>query len=117
MPFSGIVWAMIICIPFWLFVILLVKTGLINLSTLIISVLALLGLLFILFLRYTHHTNIKFPCYEVRNIGDLEWHEISEIKTMKILVEYFYPVTPVLSRLLKGEEIIASDQIYRLNSH
>ena len=117
MQFSGIVLAMIICIPFWLLVILFVKTGLINLSTLIISVLSLLGLFFFLSLHSTHRAKIKFPCYEVRHIGDPEWHKISEIKTMKILADYFDPITPALSKILTGEEIIISNQVYRLRSH
>ncbi len=45
MPLSGIIWGTIICIPFWLIVILLVKAGGIAMETLIFVGLILSGLL------------------------------------------------------------------------
>ncbi len=45
MPFSGIIWGTIICVPFWLIVILLIKAGVIAVETLIFVGLILSGLL------------------------------------------------------------------------
>jgi hypothetical protein len=41
---------------------------------------------------------------------------ISETKVMERLVDSFDPVTPIISRMLKGEEIIVSQEIYRVLS-
>ena len=51
--------------------------------------------------------------YEVRHIDENEWHKISEKTVMERLVDSFDPVTPVLSKILRGEEIILSHEIYR----
>jgi hypothetical protein len=53
-------------------------------------------------------------CYEVRHIDENEWHKISEKTVMERLVDSFDPVTPVLSKILRGEEIILSHEIYRV---
>jgi hypothetical protein len=52
-------------------------------------------------------------CFEVRHIDENEWHKISEKAVMERLVDSFDPVTPVLSKILRGEEIILSHEIYR----
>ena len=57
MPFAGIIWSTIICIPFWLTVILFVKTGIIAMETIIFVGLVLSGLL--LFLILTSSPNTK----------------------------------------------------------
>ena len=116
MPFIGFVWATIICIPFWLIVILLVKIGLVSLSTIVLSVLAFWGLFLFLLRNSTQEAKIKFPCYELRSISELDWQKVSEIRAMKIIVDYFDPVTPALSDLLLGKEIVVSNKIIRLLS-
>ena len=57
---------------------------------------------------------IELTHYEVRSIGENEWHKISEKTVMERLVDNFDPVTPVLSKILRGEEIILSHEIYRV---
>ncbi len=57
---------------------------------------------------------IDLTCYEVRYIGGHEWHKISEKTVMGRLVDSFDPVTPIISRMLRGEEIIVSQEIYRV---
>ena len=57
MPFAGIIWGTIICIPFWLILLLFVKTGIIAMETIIFVGLVLSGLL--LFLILTSSQNIK----------------------------------------------------------
>ena len=56
MPFSGIIWATIICIPFWIIVILFVKIGIIAMETIILIGLVLSGLFLFnsnIFSKYT----------------------------------------------------------------
>jgi len=57
MPFAGFIWGTIICVPFWLIVILFVKTGIIAMETIIFVGLVLSGLL--LFLILTSPQNAK----------------------------------------------------------
>jgi hypothetical protein len=45
MPFAGLIWGTIICVPFWFIVILFVKTGIIAMETIIFVGLVLSGLL------------------------------------------------------------------------
>ena len=57
---------------------------------------------------------IELTCYEVRHIDERTWHKISEKTVMERLVDSFDPVTPVLSKILAGEEIIVLQEIYRV---
>lgn len=56
MPLGGIIWGTIICVPFWLIVILLVKAGVIAMETIIFAGLILLGLLLLLILSSPQYT-------------------------------------------------------------
>ena len=85
-------------------------------ETIIFLGLALLGLLLFLILPSPQNTKNRFPCYEVRHIGEHEWHQISEKKVMERLVDSFDQVTPIISRMLKGEKIIVLQEIYRVLS-
>ncbi len=114
MPFRGIIWGTIISVPLWLVVILFVKAGGIAVGTIILAGLVLLGLGLILILPSTQNTKIEWTRYEARYIGEHDWHEISEKTAMERLVDSFDPVTPIISRILKGEEIIVSQEIYRV---
>jgi len=113
MKIRGSIWGMIICIPFWLIVILLVKSGIIAAETIIFAGLALLGMFLFFILPSSLNTKISFPGYEVRHIDEHEWHNISEKKVMEILADRFDPLTPTISSMLMGEEIIVSQEIYR----
>lgn len=57
MPFAGIIWATVICAPFWIIVILFVRTGVIAMETIIFVGLVFSGLL--LFLILTSSPNTK----------------------------------------------------------
>ena len=59
---------------------------------------------------------IESTCYEVRHIGEHGWHKISEKAVFERLVDSFDPVTPIISRMLKGEKIIVLQEIYRVLS-
>ena len=57
---------------------------------------------------------IELTCYEVKNIGEHRWQKIPEKAVMERFADSFDPVTPILSRMLKGEEIVVSREIYRV---
>jgi hypothetical protein len=56
MPFAGIIWGTVICAPSWIIVILLVKTGIIAMETIIFVGLVLSGLLLFLILSSSPNT-------------------------------------------------------------
>jgi hypothetical protein len=116
MPIIGFAWAAIICIPFWLIVIMLVKFGLVSLSAIVVVGISFLGLFFLLLRSFTKETEIQFPCYELRNISELNWQKVSEIRAMEIIADYFDPVYPALSDLLLGKEIVVPNKVLRLPS-
>jgi hypothetical protein len=51
--------------------------------------------------------------YEFRHFGEHNWQRVSEKTVMEKLADTFERVTPVLSKMLSGEEIITSRGIYR----
>lgn len=57
---------------------------------------------------------IELTCYEVRHISKHGWQKIKEKTVMERLVDSFDPVNPVIARMLKGEEITVSHEIYRI---
>ena len=59
---------------------------------------------------------IELTCYEVKHIGSHGWQEIAEKTVMERLVDIFDPGTPIISRMFRGEEIVVSQQIYRVKN-
>jgi hypothetical protein len=57
---------------------------------------------------------IELTCYEVKHIGAHGWQKIAEKAVMARLVDCFDPVTHIISRMLRGEEIVVSQGIYRV---
>ena len=51
--------------------------------------------------------------YEFKHLGQNEWQPVSEKIVLENLVDDFDPVTPVLSKMLSGEEISTSQGFYR----
>jgi hypothetical protein len=51
--------------------------------------------------------------YEFKHFGAHNWQKVSEKVVMEKLVDNFDPVTPIISKILSGEEIITSQGIYR----
>jgi hypothetical protein len=113
MPFRGIILSTIISIPIWLVIILLVQMKMIIVGFIVFTCLAILGRSIILSLGFRSNGTVIFPTYEVRHAGEHEWHKISEREVMEKLVESFDPVSPILYRIIRGEEIIISQEIYR----
>ena len=113
---TGIIWATIISVPFWLILIFFVGIGPVFLSMIILGELAWVGLILYLYLTAPQITTIRFPIYEFRHVGDYVWHIVSEKEAMERIVDGFDPVTPAIARILRGEEIIVSNEIYGLLS-
>lgn len=55
--------------------------------------------------------------YEFKHFGENKWQKVSEKTVMEKLVDNFDPVTPILSKILSGEEIITAHGIYRKIHH
>jgi hypothetical protein len=79
MSFGGIIWGAIICIPFWIIVILFVKIGIIAMETIIFVGLVLSGLLLFFILTSPQDTKrdeqgkLQFnPATETRALYDLK---------------------------------------------
>jgi hypothetical protein len=51
--------------------------------------------------------------YEFKHFDDNKWQTVPEKIVMEKLVDNFDPITPVLSKMLNGDEIITSQGIYR----
>ena len=54
------------------------------------------------------------PLYEVRYHGWEEWEEISEIELMDGLYKIYKKVTPAIREMIRGEQIVTPEAIYRL---
>ena len=51
--------------------------------------------------------------YQVKKSGTDNWVEVSEKIFMETLADRFDTLTPVLSKILQGEQIITSHEIFR----
>ena len=56
----------------------------------------------------------KLPKFEIKNFSENDWNRISEKDFLLKLVDTFELITPVLSDLLQGKEIITNFCIYRI---
>ena len=59
---------------------------------------------------------IDMPKYEVRNVDGDRWEDISEKNFMETLVNIFDQVTPIMTDILDGKEVITPYGIYRLKN-
>jgi hypothetical protein len=56
------------------------------------------------------------PKYEVKNVDGGRWEDISEKTIMEILVDIFDQVTPIMTDIQQGKEVITPYGIYRLKN-
>ena len=56
----------------------------------------------------------NLPKFEIKNFSGNDWNRVSETDFLIKLVDSFEPITPVLSDLLQGKEIITNFCIYRI---
>jgi hypothetical protein len=59
---------------------------------------------------------IDMPKYEVRDVDGGRWVNISEKKFMETLVDFFDQVTPIMTDILDGKEVITPYGICRLKN-
>jgi hypothetical protein len=59
---------------------------------------------------------IKLTCFEVKKFGEDNWQEVPEKMALEKLVDHFNPVTPVIHKMLQGNEVVAETEIYRIRS-
>ena len=59
---------------------------------------------------------IEMPQYEVRDVDGGLWEDISERNFMEIMVDIFDQVTPIMTDILLGKEVITPYGIYRLKN-
>jgi hypothetical protein len=56
----------------------------------------------------------KLPKFEIKNFSENDWNRVSEKDFLFKLMDTFELITPVLSDLLQGKEIITNFCIYRI---
>lgn len=54
--------------------------------------------------------------FEVKKLGEKKWQEVPEKIALEKLADFFDQVTPAISQMLKGNEIVTSFEIYRIRS-
>jgi hypothetical protein len=52
--------------------------------------------------------------FEFKKVGEDRWQKASEKLVLEKLIEYFDPITPILVRMFKGDEIVTHREIYRV---
>ena len=56
----------------------------------------------------------QLPKFEIKKFSDNDWNRVSEKDFLLKLVDTFELITPVLSDLLQGKEIITNFCTYRI---
>ena len=56
----------------------------------------------------------QISTFEVRKFGEDKWLEILEKIVLEKLVDCFDPVTPAITKMLDGNEIVTHQEIYRI---
>ncbi len=59
-------------------------------------------------------TIFKLPKFEIKDFSENDWNRVSENDFLLKLVDTFELITPVLSDLFQGKEIIANFRTYRI---
>ena len=56
----------------------------------------------------------NLPQFEIKNFSENDWNRISEKDFLLKIVDTFELITPVLSDLIQGKEIVTKFCIYRM---
>ena len=59
---------------------------------------------------------LDMPKYEVWNVDGELWEDVSEKNLMETLVDIFDQITPIVTEILHGKEVITPYGIYRLKN-
>ena len=54
--------------------------------------------------------------FELKRFGMKDWEEVSEIIVFEKLVDEYGRVTPVLTDMIQGKEIITPDGVFRIKN-
>ena len=60
--------------------------------------------------------HLDMPKYEVWNVDGELWEDVSEKNLMETLVDIFDQITPIVTEILHGKEVITPYGIYRLKN-
>jgi hypothetical protein len=58
----------------------------------------------------------KISCFEVKRVGEEDWKQVPEKMVLERLADCFNPVTPIITQMLQGNEVVAEAEIYRIRS-
>jgi hypothetical protein len=58
--------------------------------------------------------HIKITYFEIKKPGEDNWQEVPEKMALEKLADCFDPVTPIIARMLEGNEIVADTALYRM---
>ena len=58
----------------------------------------------------------KLTYFEVKKFGEDMWQEVPEKIFLEKIVDCFDPVSPILEKILQGNEIVANAEIYRIRT-
>jgi hypothetical protein len=58
----------------------------------------------------------KISQYEFKDYNSDDWQEVSEIIVLGKLAELYERLTPLLSEMLQGKEIITAEGIFRMKN-
>ena len=56
----------------------------------------------------------KISQYEFKESNGDSWRKVSETIVLEKLVDVFDPLTPLLSEMLQGKEVITSEGVFRM---
>jgi hypothetical protein len=56
----------------------------------------------------------RVACFEIKRLGEDIWQEVPEKKFMEKLTDCVDPVTPAITKMLQGGEIVSLKEIYRI---
>jgi hypothetical protein len=54
--------------------------------------------------------------FEFKRLGRKDWEEVSEINALEKLVDRYGRITPVLTDMIKGKEVITPDGVFRIKN-
>ncbi len=63
---------------------------------------------------YSTEMIFKLPLFEIKNLNENDWNRVSEKDFLLKLVDTFELITPILSDLIQGKEIITNYRNYRI---
>ena len=56
------------------------------------------------------------PQFELKHYHEEDWIEVSETAFLQSLLDNFSRITPIISEMLQGREIVASNAIFRIKN-